>query len=103
MSVELVRNIPEVRRRLGAARQSGGTIAFVPTMGALHAGHGALIERARQESDFVVVSIFVNPIQFDRKDDYENYARALTEAPAFCDARGVDLVLAPQVEEALPQ
>jgi pantoate--beta-alanine ligase len=78
------------------------TIALVPTMGALHAGHGALIDRARSDADVVVVSLFVNPIQFDRAEDYERYARVLEQDLEFCGARGVDAVFAPDVAEMYP-
>jgi pantoate--beta-alanine ligase len=71
-------------------------------MGALHAGHGRLIETARRESGCVVVSVFVNPIQFDRSDDYSRYPRTLPSDLEFCAARGVDIVLAPPAEEMYP-
>jgi pantoate--beta-alanine ligase len=99
---ELIRTIAEVRRTLNLARKQERSIALVPTMGALHAGHGALIERARQEADLVVVSIFVNPIQFDRAEDYQRYARVLEQDLAFCGARGVDFAFTPDVEEMYP-
>jgi pantoate--beta-alanine ligase len=72
-------------------------------MGALHAGHGRLIETARSETGCVVVSIFVNPIQFDRSDDYERYPRPLTTDVEFCSARGVDFVFAPSTKEMYPE
>jgi pantoate--beta-alanine ligase len=72
-------------------------------MGALHAGHGALIERARAESGFVVVTIFVNPIQFDRKEDYQRYTRSAGTDRLFCEERGVDAIFAPVVEEMYPE
>jgi pantoate--beta-alanine ligase len=71
-------------------------------MGALHAGHGSLIDHARAESDAVVVTIFVNPIQFDRKDDYQRYANRLESDLTFCELRNVDAVFAPSVEEMYP-
>src|SRR5258708_2803092 len=71
-------------------------------MGALHAGHGRLIETARRESGCVVVSIFVNPIQFDRSDDYSRYPRALPSDLEFCAALSVDIVFAPPAEEMYP-
>ncbi len=95
--------ISGVRRRVAEARKAGRTIGLVPTMGALHAGHGALIERARAECGFVVVSVFVNPIQFDRKDDYDRYPRTLETDLDFCGARGVDLVFAPAAAEMYPE
>jgi pantoate--beta-alanine ligase len=72
-------------------------------MGALHAGHGRLIETARRESDFVVVSIFVNPIQFDRGDDYDRYPRNLSGDAEFCAAKAVDIIFVPAAEEMYPR
>ena len=105
MSTELLRTIPEMRRSVAEARRRGATVGFVPTMGALHAAHGALIERARAESDFVVVSIFVNPIQFDRQEDSERYPRTLPADVELCAALDVDVVFAPEAQEmyAAPQ
>jgi pantoate--beta-alanine ligase len=102
MDPELIRTIVDVRRRVDDARMRGRHVALVPTMGALHAGHGALIDRARQEADTVIVSIFVNPIQFDRADDFERYARVPEQDLEFCASRRVDLVFAPEVEEMYP-
>lgn len=102
MTTQVVTTISKIRRRIEECRRSGRRIGFVPTMGALHAGHGALIERARADSDFVAVSIFVNPTQFDRKDDYERYARTFPEDVALCSAMGADLVFAPEASEMYP-
>ncbi len=103
MSAQLVKTIAEVRERVAVARRAGKVIGCVPTMGAMHAGHGALMDRARAESGTVVVTVFVNPIQFDRKADYERYARNLPADLAFCDARRADLVFAPSGEEMYPE
>lgn len=103
MILHLVHSIPELRARLARLRRNGAIVGLVPTMGALHAGHGSLIDHAVQESDCVVVSIFVNPIQFNRPDDYQRYPRALDDDLAFCDARDVDIVFAPSVEELYPR
>jgi pantoate--beta-alanine ligase len=104
MTSELVTTIAGMRRRIATARRQDPppSVACVPTMGALHAGHGALIERARAASGVVVVTIFVNPLQFDRKDDYEKYARHLDADRQFCDARRVDFIFAPSSEEMYP-
>jgi pantoate--beta-alanine ligase len=102
VSTGLVRSIAEIRRRAGEARQAGRTVGLVPTMGALHAGHGALIDRARRDADLVVVSVFVNSIQFDRPEDYASYARDLREDLDFCQARCVDVVFAPDAREMYP-
>ena len=74
----------------------------MPTMGALHAGHKRLIDVARGECDVVIVSIFVNPLQFDRKDDLEKYPRTLEADVALCAASGVDVVFAPSAAEMYP-
>jgi len=75
----------------------------VPTMGALHAGHARLIEAARTECGLVIVSIFVNPLQFDRPEDLEKYPRALQPDVDLCSALGVDVVFAPSVAEMYPE
>jgi pantoate--beta-alanine ligase len=103
MRTELITTIAQVRERRAATRLDGKSIGCVPTMGALHAGHGALIERARTESDVVLVTIFVNPIQFDRKEDYARYTRELPSDMEYCDSRDVDIVFAPSVEEMYPE
>jgi len=102
VKVEAVQSIEELRRILAPIRNARRSIGLVPTMGALHAGHGRLIETARRESGCVVVSIFVNPIQFDRSDDYSRYPRALPSDLEFCAARGVDIVFSPAAEEMYP-
>src|SRR5262245_40498662 len=86
-----------------AQRRSGGSIGFVPTMGALHAGHASLIQRARRECGTVVVSIFVNPLQFDRPDDLERYPRSMDADLDLCRRDGVDIVFAPTVSEMYPR
>jgi pantoate--beta-alanine ligase len=102
MQAELIRTIAELRSRLQEARRGGAAIGLVPTMGALHAGHGALIERARRDSDCVVVSVFVNPIQFDRREDYDAYQVNLARDVEYCGALGADFVFAPAPEEMYP-
>ena len=78
------------------------TIGFVPTMGALHAGHASLIDRARNDCSRVIVSVFVNPLQFDRDDDLRKYPRTLDADRQLCASHGVDLVFAPAVQEMYP-
>ena len=89
-------------RRLVDAWPDPSSIGFVPTMGALHAGHEQLIRQARGECDHVVVSIFVNPLQFDRAEDLERYPRTLAADIDTCGRLGVDLVFAPSVHEMYP-
>jgi pantoate--beta-alanine ligase len=103
MTARLVTTISEMREVIRSARREGRSISCVPTMGALHAGHGALIERARGVADVLVVTIFVNPIQFDRKDDYQAYAINLDADREFCENRSVDIVFAPSAAEMYPE
>lgn len=81
------------------ARRRGLTIGCVPTMGALHAGHVSLVQRARSENDFVVATIFVNPTQFGPTEDFSRYPRTLDADLEFCRAAGADLVFTPQVAD----
>jgi len=94
--------IAETRARVAVARKAGRRIGFVPTMGALHAGHSALIRAARTECDYTVVSIFVNPTQFGPNEDYTRYPRTLDADRELCAAVGTDLIFAPASEEIYP-
>ena len=99
----MARTIEEVRRAVGAARREGRVVGLVPTLGALHAGHFSLIERAREECGLVVVSIFVNPTQFGPDEDFERYPRPFEKDVAGCEGHGVDVVFAPEAAEMYPE
>ena len=99
--METITNSEELRRALGSRDRSG--IGFVPTMGALHAGHRSLVERARRECATVVVSVFVNPTQFNDKTDLKNYPRTPEADLRLLEEVGVDYVFMPSVEEVYPE
>lgn len=92
-----------LRARLDGARSGGHRVGLVPTMGFLHAGHRSLIERARSENDLVVVSIFVNPLQFNPGEDFDDYPRDLDHDLALCARAGAGIVFAPDQHEMYPE
>ena len=94
--MNIVKTIDEIREQVRQARQRGLRIGFVPTMGALHAGHCSLIETARRQCSFVVVSIFVNPTQFGPTEDFSRYPRNLSADAAMCEKAGADVIFAPE-------
>jgi pantoate--beta-alanine ligase len=98
----VVSTVAEWRALRAGYRAAGASIGFVPTMGALHAGHTSLFDRARRENGRVLASVFVNPTQFDDPRDFERYPRTLAGDCAAMDASGVDAVFAPGPEEMYP-
>ncbi len=97
--VDLIRTVADLRARLSHVRRKGTAIGLVPTMGAMHAGHGRLMEGAVADGGFVVVSIFVNPAQFHREADYQSYPRDLATDLEFCEQRDVDAAFVPSTDE----
>lgn len=97
--MQIMATIKEVRAQVKAWRKEGCSVGLVPTMGYLHEGHGSLISRAREENDKVVVSIFVNPMQFGPGEDLESYPRDLDKDSAYCESLGADLIFHPEPEE----
>jgi pantoate--beta-alanine ligase len=102
MTVAVAATAEELRNQVAAARRSGKTIGFVPTMGALHEGHASLIRQARAATDYVVVSIFVNPTQFGPHEDLTRYPRPLESDLAMCTACAADVAFVPSVETIYP-
>ena len=100
--MEVTRTVAEARKACDAARSAGRSVGFIPTMGAFHEGHLSLIRRARGERDSVVVSIFVNPLQFGPGEDLARYPRDEDRDLAAAEELGVDMVFAPSVEEMYP-
>lgn len=98
-----VESLIELRQHVQTARRAGLTIGCVPTMGALHAGHISLVEAAKEETDFVVVTIFVNPTQFGPNEDFTKYPRPLERDLQICRDAGVDAVFHPEVATVYPQ
>ena len=99
----IIETIPLLRREIRRWRQEGKRVALVPTMGNLHEGHLTLVEEAKARADIVVVSVFVNPMQFDRPDDLARYPRTLQEDCEKLTRLGVDLVFAPYEKEIYPK
>lgn len=97
----VVNRVSELNAALANLEKQG--VGFVPTMGALHAGHRSLVERARRENDTVVVSVFVNPTQFNDKNDLKNYPRTPEADCAILEAAGADIVFMPTVEDIYPE
>ena len=100
--MEVVHTIPELRAAVARARQAGRSVGFVPTMGCLHEGHLSLIRRAKVETPFVVVSIFVNPTQFGPNEDFSKYPRTFEDDRRGCEAAGADLIFAPTAADFYP-
>lgn len=101
--MEIIKTAGRLREAVDAARKEGKTIGLVPTMGALHAGHRSLVERARRENDIVVVSVFVNPTQFNNPEDLRTYPRTEEADAAMLESCGVDYAFMPSVEEIYPE
>lgn len=101
--METARTIQQLHYLVDGARKEGKTVGLVPTMGALHAGHISLVDRARKENDLVVVSVFVNPTQFNNADDLKTYPRTEEADCAKLKAAGVDVAFIPSVEEIYPE
>ncbi len=101
--MEIIRTIEGLRKAVAAAKAEGKSVGLVPTMGALHAGHRSLVERARRENDVVVVSVFVNPTQFNNPDDLRTYPRTEQADAAMLEACGVDFAFIPTAEEIYPE
>lgn len=102
VKMKVIHQPAELSREMDGLRKSGKSIGIVPTMGALHAGHLSLFEHGRKGCDVLVVSIFVNPIQFNQAADLENYPRTWDDDLKLCVGAGVDVIYAPSVEAMYP-
>lgn len=101
--MEIIRTVSGLRSRLDNMRNGGRSVGLVPTMGALHDGHLSLVRRARAENDIVVVSVFVNPTQFNNPDDLRTYPRTEEADCALLEEAGVDIAFVPSVDEIYPE
>ena len=101
--MKIIRTILELKSFVSAAKADGKTVGLVPTMGALHNGHLSLVERARKENDIVVVSVFVNPTQFNNKEDLRTYPRTEEHDCMLLEKIGCDVAFIPSVEEVYPE
>jgi len=100
--MKIIRSIKEMVRVSKGLKLKGKTIGLVPTMGALHEGHLSLIRSCRKENDFVVISIFVNPAQFGRREDLKKYPRNLKQDAFLCSKEGVDIIFYPNTKDMYP-
>lgn len=101
--MRIVRTVAQLREAISDARTSGASIGMVPTMGALHEGHVSLLQRARAESDVVILSIFVNPTQFSEATDLDAYPRQEAKDADLAEDAGVDVIFAPTAAEVYPE
>lgn len=101
--MKIVKTINELQTLLGEYRAAGKTVGLVPTMGALHEGHASLVDRSVAENDVTVVSIFLNPTQFNDKSDLERYPRTLEADCALLEEHGATIAFAPSVDEVYPE
>lgn len=101
--MKVIEHIEELISYINSIKQENKTIGLVPTMGALHKGHVSLITRARQENDVVVCSVFVNPIQFNNKEDFNKYPRDVEKDKTLLEANGCDVVFTPDAKEVYAQ
>jgi len=97
--MRIVKNVKEVREQIKEWKKQGLTVGLVPTMGYLHEGHKSLIERAAKQNDKVVVSVFVNPIQFGPNEDFESYPRDIERDSELCEFAGANIIFNPEAQE----
>ena len=101
--MKVLHTIQDLKAELKAYRNEGKSVGLVPTMGALHAGHASLVERSVRENDVTVVSVFVNPTQFNDKNDLAKYPRTLEKDCELLEKKGATIAFAPSVEEVYPE
>lgn len=101
--MRIIETVAELQSCIQQEKESGKSVGFVPTMGALHAGHLSLVKQCKKENEFCVVSIFVNPTQFNNANDLKHYPRTMETDCALLEAEGVDVVFAPTVVEVYPE
>ncbi|MFX0548138.1 pantoate--beta-alanine ligase [Hathewaya histolytica] len=101
--MKILKSITEVRKQINEWKSEGYSVGLVPTMGYLHDGHKSLIEKAHSQNNKVIVSIFVNPIQFGPNEDYDKYPRDIEKDSKLCESAGADIIFNPEVSEMYPE
>ncbi len=97
--MKILKTVSEIRKITAEWKKEGVSVGFVPTMGYLHEGHQSLIRKAREENDRVIVSIFVNPMQFGENEDFDSYPRDIERDSKICEEAGVDIIFNPEISE----
>lgn len=100
--MKVIQSIQEMQQQMKVLKKQNNEIGFVPTMGYLHEGHTTLVDQARRENDIVVMSIFVNPLQFGPNEDFERYPRDFERDERLAEEKGVDILFYPQVDDMYP-
>ncbi len=101
--MKVYKSVSSLTKKVLEIKRQGKAIGLVPTMGFLHEGHMSLIRKARQDTDYVIVTIFVNPAQFSPKEDFKKYPRDLSRDLKLCEKQGVDIIFAPKPEDMYPE
>src|SRR3990167_5424319 len=100
--MRVYRSVRSLAKKVSEIKKRNKTIGLVPTMGFLHEGHASLVKKARKDTDYVIVSIFVNPAQFGPREDFKKYPRDLKRDLGICKIEGADIIFVPEAKDMYP-